>query len=318
MIAPYFLPRRRVGALRPFKFAIHLRDYGWDPHIITIASEGTLTEKERRLLEDISVYKLTPPFDRTGQSGSQLTDSKSDRNRSGFSVSDWIDKHFPVDTWLPFFRFKFSDIKKIARDVEPDGLWSTGDPWSAHWVGKKLAAIFPDIFWMADFRDPWTLSETNLKKRSAFASAIDQRVEQNWIQKASMLSFTTESTRNLYQSHYSDLDIDTTTIYNAFDKDFLDNDEEKSSPINFDADKLHLVFFGRFRNLSTAQPAIDILDRLRQIEPSVLEHVRIHSFGPLTASDRSSVLEKDLVNCFVIHNPVPAEPPPLTHTRRRR
>ncbi|MDZ7682579.1 MAG: hypothetical protein U5J63_12930 [Fodinibius sp.] len=26
MVAPYFLPRRRVGALRPFKFAIHLRE----------------------------------------------------------------------------------------------------------------------------------------------------------------------------------------------------------------------------------------------------------------------------------------------------
>ncbi len=307
MIAPYFLPRRRVGALRPFKFAIHLRDFGWDPHIITIASDGTLTEKEEQLLDDISVYKLTPPFDRTGRSGSQLTQSKSDRNQSTFSVSEWIDKHFPVDTWFPFFRFKFGDIKEIARDVDPDGLWSTGDPWSAHWVGKKLAAIFPEIFWMADFRDPWTLSETDLKKRSAFASAIDQRVEENWIQKASMLSFTTKSTRNLYERHYSELNIETTTIYNAFDRDFFDDTEEKSSPVSFDSNKLHLVFFGRFRKLSTAQPVINVLNRLRQIESSVIEQIEVHSFGPLTDSDRSSVLENNLEDCFVIHKPVPAE-----------
>jgi len=40
MIAPYFVPRRRVGAQRPFKFAIHLEKFGWKPTVITIADQN--------------------------------------------------------------------------------------------------------------------------------------------------------------------------------------------------------------------------------------------------------------------------------------
>jgi glycosyltransferase involved in cell wall biosynthesis len=306
IIAPYFLPRRRVGALRPYKFAIHLRDYGWNPHVLTIASDGQLTPKEQKLLQDISVYNLKPPFDRTGGSGGQRTKLNNIKQENNF-IADWIDKHFPVDTWLPFFRFKFGEIKQIASKVNPDAFWSTGDPWSAHWVGKKLSSLYPDTFWMADFRDPWTVSETNLKKRSVFASAVDRKMERNWIQKASMLSFTTKSTRELYEEHYSELNIKTTTIYNAFDRELFNTGGEKAVDLNFDAEKLNIIFFGRFRRLSTAKPIIDILSELKSIAPSAVEKISVHSFGPLTDSDRIYLSEKGVENCFEIQEPVPVE-----------
>ncbi len=160
------------------------------------------------------MFVLKPPFDRTGRSGSQLTQSKGKKS-SSFSFEDWIDKHFPVDTWLPFFGMKWRKIKQIVREVQPDAVWSTGDPWSSHWVGKKVAEALPGLFWMADFRDPWTLSETDLKKRSSFAAGFDKKIERRWIRKASMLSFTTDSTRMLYENHYADLDPRTITIDNA-------------------------------------------------------------------------------------------------------
>lgn len=306
MVAPYFLPRRRVGSLRPFKFAIHLREQGWQPHILTIASDGQLTSKEENLLQDISVYSLKPPFDRTGQSGSQQKKLNNKNQKSNLLV-DWIDKHFPVDTWWPFFRFKFGEIKEITRKLAPDAIWSTGDPWSAHWVGKKLSSLHPDVFWMADFRDPWTLSETNLKERSAFASAVDRRIEQNWIKKASMISFTTDRTRELYEEYYSGLDIQTTTIYNAFDRELFNNAEEEPVDLNFDSEKLNVVFFGRFRRLSSAKLVGDVLAELKLMNPSAVEKIRIHSFGALTDSDIAYLSEKGVQDCFEIQEPVPVE-----------
>lgn len=307
MVAPYFSPRRRVGALRPFKFAIHLREFGWEPHILTIASDGQLTEKEQQLLRGISIYNLKPPFDLTSRSGSQLTQSSNNQKKATFSIGDWIDKHFPVDTWWPFFRMKWSEIKRIADQVNPDAIWSTGDPWSAHWVGRKLAAKIPGIFWMADFRDPWTLSETNLKKRSSFVSAVDQTIERNWIQQASMLSFTSNSTRKLYENHYSFLDLKTTTIFNAFDRALFSDGNEGVPDLKLNPQKLNLIFFGRFRRLSTAKPVIDILSRLKKHNPSAIEKIAIHSFGPLTDSDSQYLQKKGVVDCFEIQKPVPAE-----------
>lgn len=308
MVAPYFLPRRRVGALRPFKFAIHLRDFGWEPHIITIASDGELTAKEQLLLEDIPIYPLRPPFDRTGKSGSQLEKNDSaNKGEATFSVGDWIDKHFPVDTWLPFFMSKRGEIKKIATQVQPDAIWSTGDPWSAHWVGKEISSLLPDRFWMADFRDPWTLSETNLKQRSSFALAADRKIERRWIQKPSMLSFTSNSTRELYKAYYADLDLCTTTIYNAFDRSLFNTSEDDAKPdLNMDPQHLNLIFFGRFRRLSPAKPIIDILAEGKRSD-SWRDKIRVHSFGSLDESDRKYASEKGVKHCFVSHDPVPVE-----------
>ena len=73
MFTPYFLPRRRVGAMRPFRFVIHLRDFGWEPVVMTIAAKGQqLTPREAELLEGIRIIELAPPFDRTLASESQL------------------------------------------------------------------------------------------------------------------------------------------------------------------------------------------------------------------------------------------------------
>src|SRR5699024_6996732 len=228
LIAPYFLPRRRVGSLRPFKFAIHLQNFGWEPHIITIASDGQLTRKEQKLLKDISVYQLDPPFDYTSGSGSQLQKKDERSQNNNFGLNDWIDKQFPVDTWLPFFMLKYQRIRKIVRTVNPDAIWSTGDPWSAHWVGRAMACLDPGRFWIADFRDPWTLSQTDLKKRSSFSAGIDRKMERRLINSASMVSFTTDSTRRLYENHYKDLDLNTTTIYNAFDRLLFDGSGPES------------------------------------------------------------------------------------------
>src|SRR5699024_9018081 len=107
-LAPYFLPRRRVGAWRPFKFAVHLRDFGWEPHVITIHEKsGSLTDKEARLLSDIPVYELTPPFDLTHKLSRHLDLNgradikeyeKAQKEKGGFGQAlNWIDHVFPVD-----------------------------------------------------------------------------------------------------------------------------------------------------------------------------------------------------------------------------
>ena len=79
MIAPYFIPRRRVGALRPFKFAIHLQSYGYQPVILTIASpESTFTKLEKEVLKNIPIIEIEPPFDRTNPKKNNHSKEKKD------------------------------------------------------------------------------------------------------------------------------------------------------------------------------------------------------------------------------------------------
>ncbi len=308
LLAPYFLPRRRVGAWRPFKFAIHLKEFGWQPHIITIKEPGgRLTAKEQQLLEGIPIHKITPPFDFTQKSGSSIesSDSANSSSSDGLfdSLASSIDRNFPIDTWLPLFWLRKGFLFEKMKHIQPRVIWSTGDPWSSHWLGRKTAQKF-DIPWVADFRDPWTLGGVDLKERTAFSRYIDKRAEQAVMQDASKITFTSQQTEQLYQQHYADINQKTATLYNCFDRMLYDDTEENLGL--FDNDKLNLLFFGKFRKLSPARPLVDILAVLKQENEQDLP-VAVHSFGPLSAEDRRYAAQQGVLNCFVQQSPIPAE-----------
>lgn len=309
LLAPYFLPRRRVGSWRPFKFAIHLREFGWQPHVITLQEpSGTLTQKEQDLLKGIPIYKLKPPFDFTQSLGSSIEDSKSPSNKSKEkstvdSFLDFIDKNFPIDTWLPLFWFHKNKVARVISEIKPDVLWSTGDPWSSHWLAGKIAAK-ADIPWVADFRDPWTLGDVNLKNRSSFSKIWDKKAERKVIQNASVLMFTSRQTEALYQKHYGILKPRTETLYNCFDLKLYKEPEPQNGWV--DENKLNLLFFGRFRRLSPAKSLIDILAYLKDQLAEDLPVV-VHSFGPLSQQDRVYAAKKRVQDCFKDHDPIPAE-----------
>ncbi|MDZ7682580.1 MAG: hypothetical protein U5J63_12935 [Fodinibius sp.] len=163
---------------------------------------------------------------------------------------------------------------------------------------------------MADFRDPWTLSDTNLKHRSSVASTVDARIERSWLQQASMLSFTTDSTRKLYEHHYADLNLSTTTIYNAFDRALFEEKDSSGPDLGMDLDNLNLIFFG-ISDFDGCRHAwakfIKILANLKKRAPETVEDIKIHSFGSLSEDDHRRAVENGLRDCFVTHSPVPVE-----------
>lgn len=318
MIAPYFLPRRRVGAYRPYKFAIHLNEFGWTPTIVTIReSNERFTKKELKLLKDIEVIKLTPLFDFTSLSGSQLNkESKAGNLKSNFNkhilkpVRDLVDRNFPVDTWLPFFYSLKNKFEKIVREKRPDVIWATGDPWSGLWIGKLLSQKY-DLPFVADFRDPWTLCPVRNRNRSSLIMKLDRRFEQKVLQRADAVVFTANNTAVEYKSYYSRLLPDTHTIHNSFDRELyedpvgrIENGEEFPE---FESKKLRVVFFGKFRALSPAKPVIEILAEMKKLHPRQLYRLRVHSFGPLNEEDTINAENHGVFDNFVTEIPVPPE-----------
>lgn len=310
LLAPYFLPRRRVGSWRPFKFAIHLKEFGWEPHIITIRDlSGALTDKERHLLSGIPIFEITPPFDFTSRSDSTIAtntpDEKSGTGSSRFEPAlHWIDKHFPIDTWLPLFWLRKNKILQFIRDINPEMLWSTGDPWSSHWLAGRIQKN-TQLPWVADFRDPWALGQVNLKRRSSFSTAMDKKAEYNVIKNATAVTFTSKRTEQLYKDNYKKLNPKTATIYNCFDR--LLYNEKANDVLPYDDKVFNLVFFGKFRRLSPARPLVDILANLKeQLGQSELP-LLVHSFGPLSVPDKAYAQSRGVLSYFKTQAPIAPE-----------
>lgn len=216
MISPFFIPRRRVGALRAFKFAIHLKEFGYQPAILSIHDQtAKMTEKEEQLLAGIPRFSISTPFDKTGDSHSAKKSSAGKGRGALFDPSAWIDKHTPLDTWMYLFLLRYPSIKKFAKQWNPEIIWATGDPWSSLWLGRRIAKYL-NIPFVADFRDPWVPGGVSLRRRSAFSSMIDRIAERQIVRDAASLVFTSKSTDREYRNYYQLSTASTSTIYNSY------------------------------------------------------------------------------------------------------
>lgn len=302
IFAPYFPPRLRVGAIRPYRFAKYLAKEGWKVTVVCIQdSANDLTEQEQKDLEPVHVIGLETPVDRTqkDQSGKE---KKPKVNR----LADWIDRNFPLDTWLPFFRFRRKEILQIFREQDPDVVFSTSDPWSGGYVAGKYAKK-AGLNWVADFRDPWTLCPVRFPEKGAVARFFERKAEQWIADHADFMTFTAKATEQKYISHYPRLKGKTATIYNSFDLDVHEVMKPGAEQVSHkeNSEQLNILFLGTFRKLSTADRIIRILETIKEKAPAIYEKIRIHSYGDLSGNDRELAEERGVLDRFKTRTKVP-------------
>lgn len=265
---------------------------------------SVMTDAEARNLEGIDIYKLAAPFDRTSSHPQKISSSsntpKSEKKEN--KLADWVDKHFPIDTWLPFFWLKKSEIKKIIQQVNPDVVWSTSDPWSGGYMVGKIAKKL-GYTWIADFRDPWTLCDVRFSEKGAFAKPKEEKVERWIAEHADFMTFTSIKTEEKYTSYYPSLASKTETIYNSFDSDIVIKSQERID----ESKSLEILFLGTFRWLSNAKIIIDTLALVKEREPELFESIKLSSFGNLEGEDLALAKEKKVDHVFLVRNKVPVE-----------
>jgi len=75
--------------------------------------------------------------------------------------------------------------------VKLDAVLVTAQPYLMHRLGYKLKKDFPNIKWVADYRDAWTTSEINLVNKGrlfTLLGKIDKRLERKWLSNASFIT----------------------------------------------------------------------------------------------------------------------------------
>lgn len=308
MIAPYFVPRRRVGAVRPFRFAVNLPRNGYRPVVMTIGHNSELmTSAESVIMKDIPVISIETGIDRTTRADGRENVFK--RN-SGINITDrfadLIDRHTPLDTWVYLFLKKWRWILNEAIRVNPDLIWASGDPWSGLWLGMKLSKALGKPF-VADFRDPWTLTNVGLRKRSRLSGWIDRKVEKRVIEASDYLVFTSDATRLLYSDGYHLNKHRSATIYNTFDPIKRVDGEQGNEVPSENSSLIQIHFFGRFRRLSPVHPIVEILSRLREQKPKVAANIRIHSYGIPESDQIQSIERAGLTSQFIYEDSVSPE-----------
>lgn len=303
MFAPYFPPRRRVGAIRSFRFAAHLSARGWKVKVVCLNTPGEkLTVSEREALQDVEILRIGSPVDRTANKGNPSSQKQA---KGSGGLAEWFDRQFPVDTWYPLFLYHRKKILTEIRAFDPDVLWSTADPWSSNvfmaGIQKKLNKP-----WVADQRDPWTLCDIRFSRNGPLARFVARKAENMIMQRADHIVFTAEETTKKYRQAYPSIKSKVSTIYNSFVKPDRSEPEESHKEKEY----FRLIFLGQFRPLSSADAIIRVLSEIRERNPDILHKLRVISYGPLTAEDHDKAQAAGVLGCFESRERVPNEQVP--------
>ncbi len=213
IVTYYWIPSGGAGVQRWVKFTKYLRNFGWEPVIYTPENPefpSTDASFEKDIPSDIQVLKT--PIWEPYNVYRNLTGKKNQAINAGFISEDkkqswkdklsiWIRGNFlipdPRRFWIrPSVRFLTDYLQKNPVDA----IITTGPPHSMHLIGMGLKKNFPEIPWIADFRDPWTnidfYKDLNL---SWISDKIHHHLENKVIQKADSVVVVSNGMKDEYE-----------------------------------------------------------------------------------------------------------------------
>jgi glycosyltransferase involved in cell wall biosynthesis len=150
LVAYYFPPQPKAGALRPSYLARHLFEFGWEPTVLTVDYPGDPPDGARVIRT--AEFGRRPPVSATPKPPAPEARRKS---RVEMLLRDALKAvvHFPDDKagWLLSARRR---ALALTANERFDAVLSTLPPPSAHFVAREVA-VRRNLPWLADYRDLW-------------------------------------------------------------------------------------------------------------------------------------------------------------------
>ena len=253
IITYYWPPAGGPGVQRWLKFAKYLPDFGWKPVIFTPENpsypliDETLENEVPKDLEIIKT-KIWEPYqlaEKLNKSNKKFKAGQFDvgQNQSWKSkLSIWVRGNFFIpDARVFWVKPSVKFLKKYLTENHFDAFVTTGPPHSMHLIGLNLKKEFPNLKWIADFRDPWT--EISYYKHLKLTKSSDKKhrsLEQKVFENADVTLATSYSDAENFRKKGAN----SVCITNGFE--VLSEDKNK---VDIKSDKFTLSYVGVLEQL---------------------------------------------------------------------
>ena len=211
IIAYYWPPAGGPGVQRWLKFCKYLPDFAIQPVVYVpknpsypILDESLAAPKDTIVLKNTIFEPLKI---------AQLFSSKKSKTLSAGIINQQQKQsilerlmlyirgnYFIPDARKYWVKPSISYLKKYLEKEQIDTIITTGPPHSLHLIGLGLKNHFPDINWIADFRDPWTSISYHKKlKITSKSQAKHKKLEQKVLTTADKIIVTSPSTKREFE-----------------------------------------------------------------------------------------------------------------------
>ncbi len=210
-----FPPQGGTGTIRATKFVKYLPQFGWQPVVLCSDAQWN---PDNSLLSDIPpetpVYRVPwprwlkaflqpPPNSSTPAKPASAGKTFGTRNLKNWALR-WIKPWLIPEInrfWTPAARRKGRDL---YREHHYAAILTTVPPNSIHLVGAGLHAD-TGCPWIADFRDPWTLDNQDIRRNGALNYGLHQRLERQILENCTISTIVTpqqiQRTTEVFGSH---------------------------------------------------------------------------------------------------------------------
>lgn len=204
MIAYHFPPVRvSSGIQRTLKFCAYLREFGWEPLVLTVSPHA---------------YEITSP-DQLGEIPPGVVVERAfglDTSRHLAIRGKYLHWMAQPDRWASWWPAAVWTGMKMIRKYQPQAIMSTFPIATAHRIGLSLQKR-SGLPWVADFRD--SMTEPGYP-RDPLTWRVHRRLEEEAVRHCAKAVFTTVPTRDMYAERYPEIAADRwAVIENGFDEE---------------------------------------------------------------------------------------------------
>lgn len=303
IIAYGWPPAGGIGVLRCLKFAKYLRDFGWEPVVLTTENPSYQFldyDNVKEVPEGIEIHKV-PIFEPinafkkvTGRKKNQALQNIATNSSKKRSIIDkfgmWVRGNFFIpdarSAWIkPCIKY----LDEYLENNHIDAILTDGPPHTNTVIGMRISQRH-NIPWLADFQDPWTqvdyYTQLYIGKR---ADRIHRALEQEVFQTAKKITIASPSWKNDLES-IGGKNVD--VIYYGYDEtDFIDfSAKDQDDFVIFHGgllgeDRNPDVLFSVLRELIDQNPEIKNKIKLKfagEVDISVISVLENHELTEIT------------------------------------
>ncbi|APH18610.1 glycosyltransferase [Clostridium botulinum] len=309
IIAYYFPPLGWSGVQRTLKFVKYLKDFGWQPIVVTVGkTRFSISDKSllNEIPEDVEVIRIDDVKFK------DITDEIKERMReySKYSFNIISDENLKVEyekeieSTLEKLRNLFllpdgnavwanNVVREISNRINLNNIsivYTTSAPYSTHLVGYYLKKYYK-LPWIADFRDEWTNNPYYNFDVKNIRYKIEKNLEKSLIDFSDKIITTTSMARDNYIKLFNLHQNKAITITNGYDEeDYMLLNHSKVNA------KFSVVSNGSFyldRNPYTFLKAIKNILRMKLIKEDDIEIIFI---GTIENEIKNNIEAMDINN----------------------
>lgn len=315
VIAYYFPPSGGPGVQRVLKYIQYLRQYGWQPVVLTV-SNGDFPARDESLLSKIpaDIYvertRIYEPYDLyrffIGASADTPIDINTIKKETQKrSLKEYLAEGIRATFFIPDARIGWLPTAvpaglRLIEKFDIQAIYSSSPPYTVSLIARQLKRK-TGLRWVAGFRDPWTgfLSTPN---RWFVPAAIDRALEHSVFREADAVECAWQGIINDAIGKYPNLPREKFHhIPNGFDSsDFPTVSRQRNT-------KFTITYTGSMygrRNPASFFQALELLIQQKKLDP---QDVHLRFVGRFGAEVHAMFQGASFRDCIEIIGYVPHE-----------